>query len=344
MHVAIQRHYYGSNYRATYPINAVDLVLVVPDESSNSAEAYAQTVVWSYAIYALMFLNAIVRKCGAHLRNRDEAHSILYYFFDTFRLIHGNPSKTFLHNAAEYISRVSLSFFSTIYSATLCLLYLQYVYDLNQPEFDSVADVERHQLPLYCSTRYSPTFSPRLLPYEVICKTTFGERQPSEVDIAPILDWMRERRRLAFFSTVDHVRDMLKVLYENESLKRAPYRVLSRPIRQQYQMAQASQFDQNVSLYELYMRRADEHGFLRYFRERNRRIHYDLYMIEQQAIGRDRDVRLQIYRQLRLEDLQMVFETLAFMLAFGVVIWLLEFLVFEGRRRGVLKRVKFWGV
>lgn len=251
----------------TYPLQMIELMLIVPNEYRSIGSAYTNSAGYTYLIDLLMLTNAVVRKIIALIVNPQHARSILYYFFDTYRLMHGISSSLPLRNAAEYVFRLTLSQFSIVYSTTLCMLYIQYVYDINRQQFGSIADVVRAELPVYCNDNMA-----KQSPFEIACLLRPGGQPMRNVNVTTGLQWLATAPRVALLTSTERVRWLQQEIWADVAQMDWPYRVLPRKAGQVYRTYAVSLFDPMGGRYERLLQRAGEHGFLEHFAERNRQV------------------------------------------------------------------------
>lgn len=146
--------------------------------------------------------------------------------------------------------------------------------------------------------------------------------------MSTMVDWLhRDRRRIAAMIAEENGRFLYDCLWLDDAAGAdTPYRMLRQPIGHVYQRMAASMFDPNVAVYERLMRRAAEHGFLRYFKQRDERINHRLFVAEHQQ--RDKSAssgdEAIVYRALRMSDLQMAFATLTMIWTVGSVVCVVE--------------------
>lgn len=313
----------SSNNLNTYPTIEVGPLLAVPNERHSATSAYRHTIGIAHLIDLMILLNAVVRRGIAIILNPNQARSTLYYYFDSTRLILGNSSKLPLPNASEYVFRFTLSLFSMIYSSIISNLFLQYVLDLNQQTFRTVSDVSRADLPVYCALFIIANNGN----IESYCPPTFGDGGGIRIHTAHIgiiMEWLlKDRPRLAFVTN-----EWLRRVYWkfDPSAEQQPYRFL-RPIYHQYSSYSVSHFDRNIELYDRLLMRAAEHGFLLHFKERNRRMHFPIFVAEQRELVRYRDGLL--YNAMRYVDLQMAFGILALTWVIGSLVFVIELCTVE---------------
>lgn len=269
------RHPNTPHYYNTYPVNMIDLVMIVPNAFRSAGSAYTNNVASTYIIDMLLLANAVARKLIAMLLNPRHARSVLYYFFDSYRMMHGVSSVLPLRNAPEYWFRLLLPLFSIFYSTTLSLLFMQYVYDINRQEFGSVEDVVRADLPVYCQ-EYLANNVPTPGPFESDCLLRLGDKALRDIDgVTAVRYFLVEpgsAPRVAMLTSAERMRWIEQLLWHDRRPADRPFRMLQRVVGQQYRTFALSLFDPLGQRYEGMLRRAGEHGFLQYFAERNRQV------------------------------------------------------------------------
>lgn len=326
VHMEMARMMASPHFRSTYPINTVDLMLMVPTERRVVPQSYAHSNYFRLLVDCLIFLNAFVRKTIAKMLDAPRARSMARYYIDTFGLIHGVSSTLPLINVAEYVFRLSLTIYSSIYSTQICMMYMQYASVISQPAFVTVNDVAHSDLPVYCLSNTMLGFENEFqLPYTNDCRASTADIRAQPIDGMQALDLVDiNKKRLGFLISMDRWRGLREMLWHQVTTDDMPYRVIRKPVGQQYQTLSTSLFDRNVTVYERYLRRFEEHGFLQFFSTRQDRILYARFLMEQREFERVRDQRFQIYAPIRMTDLQMVFGTMYFTWTTSTFIFVVE--------------------
>lgn len=219
------RHPTTPHFHATYPVATIDLVLVVPNENRPMGAAYADTVGFSNMLDLLLLGHAFVRKAMAVWVRPRGARSTVAYFMDNYRLAHGLSSEMPLLHAGEYIFRLSLSLFATVYASTLCMLYIEFVYDLSRQRYGSVQDVRGAQLPVYCGAMTRTLQGGG--PFEADCLLSVRVGEPMRglnADEAVRCLRRTQPERLALLTSAERMRWIQQIFWLGRRPEEKPYR------------------------------------------------------------------------------------------------------------------------
>lgn len=307
-------------------------MLIVPYEHPDPMSAYTHSVFMADVVNLLIVLNGIVRKCISLILHPKQTRSIFYYFMDTFRIVHGGSSEMPLRNASEYVFRFVLSVMSTFYSSTICILFMQYVYIVNGPVFGTVADVQHADLPLFCVETGQPGLAASLTHYPDCMSSYAAPTNALDADGTLIRDLLHANdnaNRTVYLTSEDRINWLRDILNSDADSDGIAYRVLSKPVTHQLQTFAVSMFNRNVSLYERYVHRAAEHGFLQYLSERNKRVNYAQYVTEQREFGQTRAEQMGLYAPMRVDDFLSSFLNFYFMWICAAIVCAIERLTFS---------------
>lgn len=335
------QHIGTPNFLLTYPVNMLDMMLIVPYELPDPLSALTHSVFIAVIVDILIVFNGFVRKCIALILNRQYARSVVYYVLDTFRIVHGGPSEMPLRNISEYGFRFMLSVLSTFYSTTICMLYMQYMYLVKTPIYATLADVQRADLPLICleTGQFGQATS---LPYQPVCMRSFAAPQNGlQADGTLVRHLLRanvDANQTAYLTSDGRI-DWLRDILGNGG---GVYRVLMRPVTRQYQTFAVSMFNGNVALYEHLLQRAAEHGFLEYLMERDLRVNYAQYLFEAHEFEQDREEQTILYAPMRIEDFRSSILTFYFMWITAAIVCVLERLTYGWSVGDVLNMGRRW--